>query len=198
MTNHPRRQRDQENSEPAEAASLQHPHDGEIPPQGSAEVPAHTGNGVPPGLTGGAAIAAARAVAEVLGEQLPRIMFQAFAAALSQVQVQAVTPQHMCGTCLTARVGWEDTHRAGMEQAMTAAAVAAGVEPGSPEAGRIDFGPFLPEALRPGGRNGIPDVLQAITTIQGTDLCPRHVPGAAGRPLLLAATANLGVAMPGR
>lgn len=188
MTNHPHRQRD-ENEPSIEDA-------GSIPPQGSAEVLAHTGNGVPPGLHPNTAKQAAQAVAEALGQHLPQMLFQAVTAALSQVQVQAVTQQHVCATCVAARIGWENLHRAEMEKAMEDAAHAAGVQPGTPQAAQLDLAAFLPPDLRPGGQGGMPDVRQAITTHQGTDSCPMHIPGVqAGRSPLLVANAAMSPAM---
>jgi hypothetical protein len=210
MTNHPNRKRDENEPSIEEiAAGAAEPlatemreklalERGSIPPQGSATVPAHTPNGLKPDP----AVLAAKAVAQTLGEHLPNMLYQALTAALSQVPVQTVSQQHMCATCIIGRIQWENTHRAEMEQAMTAAAEAAGVVPHSPEAGRIDFGPFLPEALRPGGTRGIPGVQQAVTTFQGAEACPLHVAQAAGvqpgRSPLLVANAAFSPAMLGQ
>jgi hypothetical protein len=151
-------------------------------------------NGVPPGLLANPAHAIGAAVADALAQVLP----MALANVLSQVPIQAVTPQHMCATCLIQRVSWENAHRTDMKAAMDAAAHAAGVEPGSPEAARIDFGPFLPEPLRPGAANAIPQVGQAITAVQGTEVCPMHIPGVqAGRQPLLVAQGAISPAMLG-
>jgi hypothetical protein len=187
MTNHPRKrhditsetERDQSAAE-ALAGDLLPAEPGDIPPQGSAEVPAHTGNGVPPGLRANAAKVLGQAIASTLAETLPQMLFQALATALSQVQVQTVTQQHFCATCIIGRVMWENSHRADMEKAMTAAAQAAGA----------------------GERNGIPNVAQAVTTHQGADLCAMHLAQAAGiqpgRSQLLVATATMNPAMLGQ
>jgi hypothetical protein len=97
MTNHPNRKRPDVTSETerdqaaAEAlAGELVPADG-IPPQGSAEVPMHTGNGISPGLRANAAKVLGNAIAATLAESLPRMLFQAFGTALSQAQVQTVT-----------------------------------------------------------------------------------------------------------
>jgi hypothetical protein len=83
-----------------------------------------------------------------------------------------------------------------MEAAMEAAAAAAGVQPGSPQAAQLDLAVFLPEHLRPGGQSGMPDVRQAITTFQGTEACAMHIPGVqAGRSALLVANAAMTPAM---
>lgn len=202
MTNHPHR-RDDEAVEPSGeelAAHLEPAGPGGIPPQGSAEIPAHTTNGVPPGLKpGNAAKLAAEAVAETLGQHLPQMLFQAFAAALQQVPVQAVIQQHVCCTCIINRIGWENAHRSEMEKAMEDAAHAAGVQPGTPQAAQLDLAVFLPEHLRPGGRAGMPDVRQAVTTFGGTEVCPMHIPGVqAGGSQLIRATAAMSPAMLGQ
>jgi len=169
---------------------------GGIPPQGSAEIPAHTGNGVPPGFRGGTAKVAAEAVAEALGQHLPQMLFQAVAAALQQVPVRTITQERMCATCIVNRIAWENLHRAEMEQAMEAAANAAGVQPGSQQAAQLDLAAFLPPGLRPGERGGMPNVLQAATTFQGTGCCPMHIPGVqAARSPLVVATAGMSPAM---
>lgn len=210
MTNHPNRkrpdvtaetERDQAAAE-ALAGQLVPAEPGDIPPQGSAEVPMHTGNGVPAGLKANAAKLIGQAVATAIGETLPQILFQVFSAALSQTQVQAVTQQHFCSTCIIQRIMWENSHRAEMEKAMAAAAQAAGVEPGSPQAAQQDLTPFLPAGLRPGERNGILNVAQAVTTHQGAELCAMHLAQAAGiqpgRSQLLVATATMNPAMLGQ
>ena len=191
MTNHPRRQRDNDDTA---GETVEVPGDGAVPPQGSADVPAHTPNGLRPN----AAKMIGQAVAESISQALPPAVFQAVAAALSQVPVQ-VAQQHLCATCLAGRIGWEHAHRAQMEAAMTAAAHAAGVPPASPESTRIDFGPFLPEGLRAGQPNGIPEIGIAVTTCQGTEVCPLHIPGVqtGGAPLLVA-TATMNPAMLGQ
>ena len=206
MTNHPRRARDEDTDLAAEAlegiSSVLPAEDGDIPPQGSAEVPAHTGNGLPPGLRPNAAKLIGQAVAETLGQVLPQMLFQAVAGALQQVPVQAVIQQHMCATCIIARIAWENSHRAAMEAAMAAAAQAAGVDADSPQARRTDLTPFLPPHLRPGEKAGIPAIAQAITTHQGAELCAAHLAQAAGiqpgRSPLLVATATMNPAMLGQ
>jgi len=209
MTNHPRKRRDvtagaERDLAAAEALAgqLVPAEPGDIPPQGSAEVPMHTGNGVPPGLKANAAKLIGQAVAEAVTQQLPQILFQVFTAALSQAQVQAVTQQHFCSACIIQRIAWENSHRTDMEAAMAAAAQAAGIEPGSPQAAQQDLTPFLPPALRPGERNGIPNVAQAVTTHQGAELCAMHLAQAAGiqpgRSQLLVATTAMNPAMLGQ
>lgn len=192
MTNHPGRKRGDDEELSAEA----------IEPSAAETVQAHTPNGVPPGLKQDPAVLAAKAVAQTLGEHLPNMLFQAMAAALSQAVVQAVTQQHMCSACIIERIRWENAHRAEMDAAMTATAQAAGVEPGSPEAGRLDLAAFLPDGLRPGERGGMPGVGQAVTTFQGAEMCPVHVAQAAGvqagRSPLLIANAAMSPAMLGQ
>jgi hypothetical protein len=186
MTNHPRRQRGEENDDlsaaEALAGELVPAGPGDIPPQGSAEVPAHTGNGVPPGLRANAAKLIGQAVAEAMTGALPQVLFQAFGAALSQVQVQTVTQQHLCHLCLVERFGWESAHETEIKAAMKSAAEAAGFGPEDPRAQQLDFGPFLPEQLRPGaGASAIPAMNTAVTTVQGSDVCQWHVPGVQAR-----------------
>jgi len=163
---------------------------------GRPPAPAQTPNGDHPPRPDAAKLIG-QAVAESLGQHLPQMLFQALAAALQQV-----TQQHFCATCIISRVMWENSHRADMEKALAAAAQAAGAEPGSPQAGQQDLTPFLPPALRPGERNGIPAVGQAVTTSQGTDLCAAHLAQAAGiqpgRSQLLVATATMNPAMLGQ
>lgn len=190
MTNHPHREHDDNTSETESDLAAAGP--GGIPPQGSAEVPAHTGNGVPPGLRGGTAKVAAEAVAEALGQHLPQMLFQAVVAALQQVPVRTITQERLCATCIVNRIGWENLHHADMEKAMTAAAQAAGVQPGTMQAAQLDFTVFLPERLRPGQPKGMPDVRQAVTTFQGMETCPMHIPGIqAARSQLVVATATM-------
>jgi len=178
MTNHPHRKHGDLTPEPD-------------PPMAGLP-PARSANGSSAFGTIDAAQLIGQAVGDRITQALPPVLTQALAYVLSQVPVQAVTQQHVCATCLTLRVNWEHAHRADMETAMSAAAEAAGAEPGSPQAAQIDFGPFLPPHLRAGEKNGIPPVHQAITTVQGTEVCPAHVPGVqAGRAPLLVATANI-------
>jgi hypothetical protein len=178
MTNHPHRKHGDLTPEPD-------PPMAELPPARSA-------NGSSAFGTIDAAQLIGKAVADTLAQALPPALVQALVTVYSQMPVQTVTQQHVCATCLTLRVNWEHAHRADMETAMQTAAEAAGVQPGSPQAAQVDFGPFLPPHLRPGEKNGIPPVSQAITTVQGTEVCPAHVPGVqAGRAPLLVATANI-------
>jgi len=189
MTNHPGRRRG-DDEEPQSVQEMAGEMDAQMPP-------GHTPNGVPAGLKPDPVTLAAKAVAQTLGEHLPNMIFQAMAAALSQVQV--TTQQHLCATCIIARIGWENSHRADMEAAMMAAAEAAGAEPGSPQAGQLELTPFLPPDLRLGERNGMPGVAQAVTTFQGTEVCPAHLPGGhAARSPLLVATAGMSPAMAAR
>jgi hypothetical protein len=135
-------------------------------------------------------------VAEALGQHLPQMLFQAVAAALQQVPVRTITQERMCATCIVNRIAWENLHRAEMEQAMEAAAHAAGVQPGSQQAAQLDLAAFLPPGLRPGERGGLPGVSLAVTTWQGTECCPVHIPGVqAGRSPLLIANAAMSPAM---
>jgi hypothetical protein len=127
------------------------------------------------------------------------MLFDAVATALSQVPVRTLTQVRMCATCIVGRIAWENAHKADMNQAMREAAVAAGIDPADPQAGQADFGPFLPEHLQPGQRAGIPGVNQAVTTVQGTDVCHLHIPGVQpGRAPLLVANAAMSPGMLGQ
>ncbi len=175
---------------------------GDIPPQGSAEVPAHNGNGVPPGLKPNAAKqigdAAGTAIAGTIDQLLPQMLFDAFATALSQVPVRTIAAQErLCATCLVQRIGWENAHRAEMEKAIAAALGAAGIQQDAPQAAQLNIAAFLPQHLQPGQQAGMPEVRQAATVFQGTEVCPMHIPGvqSAGRTPLLVATAGMSPAM---
>jgi hypothetical protein len=208
MTNHPGRRRgdDDEPSieemvaeavEPLAAEMREKLEAQDRPRLGPAGVPAHTANGVPPGLKPDPVILAAKAVAQALGEHLPQMLFQAVAAALSQVPVQVTAQRPPCGPCIVQRIAWENAHKAAMDKAIAAASEAVTAQNPQP-----DLAPFLPEALRRGGRDGIPDVAQSITTFQGAEMCPLHVAQAAGvqpgRSPLLVATATMNPAMAGQ
>jgi hypothetical protein len=179
MTNHPGRRRgDDEEPQGAEELAAAVPAVQEMADELAAQVPpGHTPNGVPPGLKPDRALLAAQAVAQALGEHLPNMLFQAMSAALSQAPAP---PQRMCATCIVQRIAWENAHRTAMDAAIAAACEATGVEPGSPDATRLDLAAFLPPALHPGQRGGMPGVAQALTTFQGTEMCPMHVAQAGG------------------
>lgn len=114
--------------------------------------------------------------------QLP----QAIGVMLSQV-VRAIPSQHLCATCLVNRIAWEASHQRDLEAAVAKAREAHGLPPDSPLPPGFDPSPFLPEHLRPGGSQGMPNLTGAITTVNGTDTCSEHIPGrAAGRTLLIA------------
>jgi hypothetical protein len=59
-----------------------------------------------------------------------------------------------------------------------------GLPADSPGAAQLDVTGYLPPQLRPGtGPEGMPQIQQAVTTVQGTDVCPGHVPvPPSGRP----------------
>jgi hypothetical protein len=188
MTNHPGGEEPQDIQELA--ASV--PAVQELADEMAAKLPPQHSNGVPPGLVKqDPVILAAKAVAQALGEHLPNMLFQAFTAALSQTAVQAVTQQHLCSACIIERIRWEGAHRAEMEAAVAAA--------GGPQA---DLTPFLPADLLPGTPGGMPGLQQAVTTFQGSELCPAHVAQAAGiqpgRSPLMVATAMPSAALLGQ
>lgn len=163
--------------------------------------PADTGQPIPAGLAAVSpnghpptpaqqTAAAASMIAGFLGQQLPQMLGQV---------MQAMPRAHVCGPCLVARLTWENKHHATLKAAIAQAAEAAGIPEGDPRAMQIDPSPFIPEHLRPGaGPEGLPGVQPAITTIQGTDVCAQHVPGAPGQApgrTLLIAQGHLSPAM---
>lgn len=156
--------------------------------------------------------AAGKAVAELLAPQfgqlaqfLPQMVAQGVAQALQQVPVRT---RRLCAKCLTVRIAWEAAHAVAMKQAVAAAAVAAGIMPpgadldqSDPRLGQLEIGPYLPDHLRPGGPEGMPQIMDAITTAAGDEVCPMHLPGVPqqpGRRPLLIAPAGMTPAMAAR
>jgi|ERR1035441_5901385 hypothetical protein len=200
MTNHPNRRRDVTGdaerdlaAADALAGQLEHAEPGDIPPQGSAEIPGHTGNGVPPGLRPNAAKIIGATVADAIGEVLPPLLAQA---------LSSVTRQHYCATCLVDRLNWEIAHEADLKasvQEMNTAAMA--MPPGDPRRDQLNPFMFLAPHLLPSQDpenphpDAIPDPSLWTTMVGGTLFCTIHVPGvnrprdAPKRPLLVA-TAN--------
>lgn len=181
MTNHPRRERDGD-EEPAgiEELAASVPAVQEL----ADELAAHLPPQVPPGFSSNGHTPTARLI-----EQLPQMLAQAFAHVLTQIPVKAITLQHICSGCFAVRVAWEQAHEAELTAARTMAAQAAGTDPADPQAAGLDFTPYLPPELAPGADGGLPEVRQAITTVQGTDVCPLHHPampqGGSKRPFLI-------------
>lgn len=184
MTNHPRRkrpdvtsdaERDQAAAE-ALAGDLLPAEPGDIPPQGSAGVPAHTDNGVPPGLRPNAAKLIGQAVGAALGETLPQMLAQAFAEALRR--------QYYCSTCFVERLNWETAHEADLKAAVEQMQIAAqAFPPGDPRLAQLSPFMFLPPHLLPSldpaspHPEAIPDPAAGVVMIGGTLYCPRHAPG---------------------
>jgi hypothetical protein len=160
--------------------------------------------------------AAGKAVAAELGpalastfsqvmQFLPQMISQGVAQALSQVPVRT---RRLCAKCLAARITWEVGHKADMDQALSAAAAAAGIiEPGTsmdvsdPRAGQLDVAPFLPDSLRPGAPGGMPQIMDAVTMAAGDEVCPMHLPGTPqepGRRQILVAPAGMTASMAAR
>lgn len=146
----------------------------------------------PPEVQAGAAAgmlgnAVAQALAGVLAQMLP--------AAITQAVAAAQPGQPLCAVCLPERLKWEAAHQAEISAAFQEAFEAAGVTADDPRAGSVDPTSHLPEHLRP-GHPGVPHPNPAVTTVQGTDVCAMHVPGApAGRPPLLIAAGPLSAQM---
>ena len=177
------------------AGQLEHAEPGDIPPQGSAEIPGHTGNGVPPGLRPNAAKIIGATVADAIAETLPPLLAQA---------LSAVTPPHYCATCLTDRLNWEIGHKEDLKMAMEQMQIAGmALPPGDPRLDQLNPFMFLPPHLLPSQDPDTPhpDAVTEpqpwVTMAGGTLFCTRHVPGvnrpgdAPKRPLLVAtATMN--------
>jgi hypothetical protein len=186
MTNHPHRKRDDE-------PSIESPEPGDIPPQGSAEVPMHTGNGVPLGLQANAARLIGRAVAEAVSEMLPPMLAQALGSA---------TPQYHCATCLAERLNWEIAHEADLRASVDEMRIAGqAMQPGDPRLAQLNPFMFLPPHLLPSQDpadphpEAIPVPSAGVTMAGGTLFCAAHMPGVnrpgevPKRPLLVATTA---------
>jgi hypothetical protein len=118
--------------------------------------------------------------------------------AIGQAVAQAVRiPQQFCAQCLTTRITWENKHEktlltASEQHTLAAAEAATKGLPAPP----VEM--FLPEALRPGQTDGMPQVLPGVTTVAGTVVCAGHIPGLPGKPgakTLLIANAPLSSSM---
>lgn len=134
----------------------------------------------------------AQGIAAIAGmlSQLP----QTLAMMLTQV-AQAIPRPRLCAQCLAARLPWEAAHLTEIKQAISQAAEAAGLPEGDPRRAQIDPAPHLPPHLRPGAASGMPPVNHAVTTVQGTELCSAHIPGAQGKRTLLIAQGTLNSSM---
>jgi hypothetical protein len=128
-----------------------------------------------------------------LVDALPQMMAQALASVLQQVPVQ--TRQHLCATCVLARLTWNLAHERELTAALTMAAQVHGLADGDPRLAQLDPAPFLPEALRPGGPQGMPPAHPSITTVGGTEVCSEHIPGRQGGKQLLLASGPLSQGM---
>lgn len=121
--------------------------------------------------------------------QLAQALLSQLPAATGQAVAQAI-PRQLCAQCLLDRLGWEHRH------AKEIAEASARIQEAAKEAARMGVPPqqpaemFLPERLRPGQPDGMPQPQPGITTVNGTMVCAGHVPGAPGkpgaRPLLIA------------
>jgi hypothetical protein len=142
----------------------------------------------PAGLNGNSPTSPARQTADgvsAIAGMLPQ-MAQAFGTLLGQLPMaigQAVrVPRQLCAPCVLARLGWEHKHEAEM------AAASEGYQQAAEEATRLGVPmqqapeAFLPEPLRPGQPDGMPQPQPGITMVGGTLVCAEHVPGAPGKP----------------
>ena len=176
MTNHPRRERD-ENEPSIEALE-------------PASVPLHTGNGAAPGLAPNAAKIIGQTIAQALAETLPPMLAQALSA--------AGRPEY-CAICLADRLNWEIAHEADLKAAIGQMQVAAqAYPPGDPRLAQLNPFMFLPAHLLPSQDpadphpDAIPDPSLWSTMKEGTLYCTGHLPGvnrpgaAPKRPLLVA------------
>lgn len=115
--------------------------------------------------------------------ELPQTIAQALASVLQQVPVQ--TRQHLCATCVVARLAWNLAHERELTAAIAMAAKVHGLADGDPRLGQLDPVPFLPESLRPGAPQGMPPAHPSITAVAGTEVCSEHIPGRPGGKQLL-------------
>jgi hypothetical protein len=136
---------------------------------------------VPPGFSPNGHPATAKVVEQLIG-QLPQMLFQAVAAALSQVQV-TVKPGP-CGTCFTTRVSWFTVHSAEIARAEAAyQAALSELAPDDPQRAMIQPLSFLPDALQPSpdpakpNPQAMPGLTEGVIVIGGTWYCAGHVPG---------------------
>ena len=116
-------------------------------------------------------------------QMLPQMLAQALASVLRQVPVQAITQQHLCAQCVLARMAWGASHDGDVRAAIGRAAQAAGISGDEAVTAQLDPAPFLPEEIR----NSMPPLQEAVTTVNGTDVCADHVPGRPGGKTLLIA-----------
>lgn len=155
-----------------------------------------SGTPVPAAFNGNGHSSPARQTADgvtAIAGMLPQ-MAQAVAGLLSQlphaVAQAARAPQQLCAQCVTARLGWEHQH--GQEVAGASARYQQAASEAAARGVPLQEPPesFLPERLRPGRPDGMPQPQPGITIVGGTLVCAGHVPGAPGkpgaRPLLIA------------
>ena len=108
---------------------------------------------------------------------------------------------HLCAPCIAARITWETVHAAELNAAVEAARADFGLPADSPGLATLDISGYLPAPLQPGaGPQAMPQVQQAVTTVNGTDVCAGHVgPALPGQPAarkqLLVANGALSQAM---
>lgn len=138
-------------------------------------------------------------MALALMQQMPQMLVNAFASVLAQVPVQ-VKSQLRCTGCVMARIAWVHGHQRESDQA-SAAFMQAVREQGEladddPRKGiPLDYAMFLPDALRPGGAQGIPPIQDGTVMVNGAVWCFEHVPGLPGKTQLLIAQSGFSPAM---
>jgi hypothetical protein len=189
MSNHPHQRPRRNDDDDAPAAG---------PPMGPPPAPVNGyGAALRPNAAKAIGEAAGTAMAGTLGEVLPPLLSDAFAAVLSQVPVRTIPQPLYCGPCFVRRVTWERAHEADLKTAIEQMQIAAqAMPPGDPRVAQLNPLMFLPPHLLPSPDPGspnpdaIPDPALAITMIGGTLYCGADAPGTGGDaakpPLIIA------------
>jgi hypothetical protein len=126
-------------------------------------------------------------LAGLLGEILPQVIGDAFARVLQAVPVRV---ERRCCKCLAARMAWEASNAAAINDALQIAMIEAGItDRADPRCRTLDPSPYLPDGCVP------PVMMDAVTITGGEEVCPLHLPGApqqpGRRPFLVAQTGNV-------
>lgn len=133
-------------------------------------------------------------VAITMMQQMPQMLANALASVLAQVPVQ-VKSQVRCTQCAMARISWVAAHQREVDTAhemLVKAAQELGALPDDDprKSVQLNFAMFLPEGLRPGGKQSIPPMQEGTVMANGALWCFEHVPGMAGKTQLLVAQAG--------
>lgn len=126
----------------------------------------------------------------IYGEALQNIVAAAVLKAVNSLggALPVKAAGHLCATCVGLQHAWAARNapaiNAAKKQAM---AVIGATSESDPRLAQIDLAAFLPENLRPGQAQGVPQVFDAAYELDGTSLCPAHHPAAAaGKGSLIA------------